>query len=107
MENKYLLINGDSIYYADSVFCGVATVEDKNKFFNEKANEWLNSNLANYDGLTKKQRKEIAKRWKDAVNLSDGKYDYYFNLEDKNKVFEKSVKELANSFGIKYELTIK
>lgn len=107
MENEYLFIDGKNINYADSVFSGVATVEDKDKFFNEKANEWLNSNLANYNGLTKKYREEIAKRWKDAANLPKGKYDYYFNLEDKNKIFKKSVKELANTLGVKYELTIK
>ena len=107
MGNEFLFIDGVNIHYADSAFSGVATVENKNKFFNERANEWLNSELGNYSEFNKKYRKEIAKRWEKAKSLSDGKYDYYFNLEDKNKVFEKSVKELANSFGIKYELTIK
>lgn len=107
MINKYLFIDGVNIHYADSAFNGVCTIEDKNKFFNEKADDWLNSKLGNYSEFNKEYRKEIAKRWKNATSLPDGKYDYYFNLEDKNKVFKKSVKELANTFGIKYELIIK
>ena len=54
MENKYLFIDGDNINYADSVFNGAATVEDINKFCNEMAYEFRNSNLKNYDKLTKK-----------------------------------------------------
>ena len=57
--------------------------------------------------LLKKQREEIAKRWEKAKSLPDGKYDFYFNLENKNKVFKESVKKLANYLGIKYELIIK
>lgn len=107
MENKYLYIDGNHINYQDSAFSGIATVEDINKFCNEMAYEFRNSNLKNYDKLTKKQREETAKRWEKAKSLPNGRYDYYFNLEDKNKVFEKSVKELANTLGIKYELKIK
>lgn len=107
MENEYLYIDGNKINYQDSVFSGVATLEDKDSFCNQNAYNFRNSNLKNYDKLTKKQREEIAKRWEKAKSLPNGRYDYYFNLEDKNKVFEKSVKELASSFGVKYELTIK
>ena len=107
MENEYLYIDGNKINYQDSVFCGIATVEDKNRFCSEMAYEFRNSNLKNFDKLTKIQREKIAKRWEDAANLLDGKYDYYFNLENKNKVFKKSVKELADALGVKYELTIK
>ena len=106
MTNKYLFIDGVNINYADSAFSGVGTVEDKNKFFNEKADEWLNSKLGNYLEFSKRHRKEIAKRWKNAANLADGKYNYYFNLEDKSKVFEKEVKELADIYEINYKLII-
>ena len=105
MYNEYLEIREDAISYRDNVFDGIADKNDE--FFNEKAHEFRHSTLANYDHLTKEQREEIAKRWENAANLPDGKYDFYFNFEDKNKVFEKSVKELANSLGIKYKLTIK
>lgn len=50
---------------------------------------------------------KLAKLWEAAINLPDGKYDYYFNLEDKREVFVKSVKELASRLGIDYELIIK
>ena len=105
MYNEYLEIREDAISYRDNVFDGIADNDDE--IFNKRAYEFRHSTLANYDHLTKEQREEIAKRWEKAKSLSNGKYDYYFNLEDKNKVFEKSVKELANTLGIKYELTIK
>ena len=40
------------------------------------------------------------------MNLPDGNYEYYFNLEDKTEVFIKSVQELAEKLGIDYELII-
>ena len=40
------------------------------------------------------------------MNLPDGNYEYYFNLEDKTETFKKSVQELAEKLGIDYELII-
>lgn len=37
----------------------------------------------------------------------EGKYEYYFNLENKKEVFVQSVKELATRLGIKYDLILK
>ena len=66
-----------------------------------------NSILENYADLTKKQRERLAKLWEAAINLPDGKYEYYFNLETKKEVFIQSVKELGEKLGIDYELIIK
>ena len=105
MRNNYLYITEHIINFSDGVFSGIANRE--NDFFEEEAKEFRESNLMNYDVLTKEQREKIANRWKAAIRLPEGKYDYYFNLEDKNKIFKKSVKELANTLGVSYELTIK
>ena len=105
MYNEYLEIREDAISYRDNVFDGIADNDDE--LFNKRAYEFRHSTLVNYDHLTKEQREEIAKRWENAANLPEGKYDYYFNLEDKNKIFKKSVKELANTLGVSYKLTIK
>ena len=105
MTNESLEIRKDSILYEDNVFSGIADRNDE--LFKKKADDFRNSKLMNYDHLTKEQREELAQRWENAANLPDGKYDYYFNLEDKSKVFEKSVEELADALGIKYELIIK
>ena len=109
MNNNYLHIEGNRWNWCDGVFSGVATVErDKiESYCLGWADEMCHSKLGNYDGLTKKQREELAKKWEAAKDLPDGEYDYYFNLEDKNEVFKKSVKALAKKLGIKYELKLK
>lgn len=66
-----------------------------------------NSILENYADLTTNQRERLAKLWEEAINLPDGKYEYYFNLETKKEVFIQSVKELGEKLGIDYELIIK
>ena len=73
----------------------------------EQADNMRNSILENYADLTKKQRERLAKLWEAAINLPDGKYEYYFNLETKKEVFIQSVKELGEKLGIDYELIIK
>ena len=105
MTNKSLEIRKDSILYEDNVFSGIADINDE--LFKKRADDFRNSKLMNYDHLTKEQREELAQRWENAANLPEGKYDYYFNLEDKYEVFVKSVEQMANVFGIKYKLTIK
>ena len=109
MINHYLYIENGKFNWSDGVFSGIATVaQDKvSDFCLEKADEIRNSNLRNYDHLTSEQRERLAKLWESAMNLPDGNYEYYFNLEDKTEVFIKSVQELGKKFGIDYELIIK
>ena len=105
MENHYLYITTSTINYSDGVFSGIAN--RRSDFFEEKAKEFREQDLKNYDVLTKAQREKVAKLWENARLLPAGKYDYYFNLENKYEVFANSVKELANRLGIEYELKIK
>ena len=109
MINHYLHIENGTFNWSDDVFSGIATVaQDKvSDFCLEKADKIRNSNLKNYDHLTTEQRERLAKLWESAMNLPDGNYEYYFNLEDKTETFIKSVQELAEKLGIDYELIIK
>lgn len=109
MINHYLYIENSKFNWSDGVFSGIATVaQDKVSYFClENADKMRNSNLGNYDHLTSEQRERLAKLWESAMNLPDGNYEYYFNLEDKTEVFIKSVQELGKKFGIDYELIIK
>ena len=108
MDNKFLHIKGCEINYYDGVFSGFAIREheDVEAFYLNKADNMRHSDLGNYDGLSKKNREELAKRWEAAKDLPDGKYDYYFNLEDKTEVFKESVEAFAKKLGIRYELKI-
>lgn len=109
MINHYLYIENGKFNWSDGVFSGIATLaQDKvSDFCLERADKMRNSNLGNYDNLTSEQRERLAKLWESAMNLPDGNYEYYFNLEDKTEVFIKSVQELGKKFGIDYELIIK
>ena len=109
MINHYLYIENGKFNWSDGVFSGIATVaQDKvSDFCTEQSDKMRNSNLGNYDHLTLEQRERLAKLWESAMNLPDGNYEYYFNLEDKTEVFIKSVQELGKKFGIDYELIIK
>ena len=109
MTNHYLYIENGKFNWLDGVFSGIATLaQDKvSDFCLEKADKMRNSNLGNYDHLTSEQRERLAKLWESAMNLPDGNYEYYFNLEDKTEVFIKSVQELGKKFSIDYELIIK
>ena len=109
MINHYLYIENGTFNWSDGVFSGIATVaQDKvSDFCLEKADKMRNSNLGNYDHLTSEQRERLEKLWESAMNLPDGNYEYYFNLDDKTEVFIKSVQELGKKFGIDYELIIK
>ena len=108
MENHYLEItktsNGNlEISSADGVFSSFVIRNDKMAFqayCEEKAHEWLTSKLGNYDGWAKKQRKEVANKWLAAKDLSEGKYNYYFNLGSIEDIFCKEVASLAKSMGI-------
>lgn len=108
MINYYLYIENGKFNWLDGVFSGIATVaQDKvSDFCTEQSDKMRNSNLGNYDHLTSEQRERLAKLWESAMNLPDGNYEYYFNLEDKTEVFIKSVQELAEKLGIDYELII-
>ena len=114
MENYYLRIkqidkNTIEVYSYDGVFTSFSTIQKKD-YFNycaDKAYEWLTSDLGNYDGWSKKDRKAIAEKWRKAEYLSVGDYEYYFNFEDINDLFTQTVKDLADKMGIKnYKLTI-
>ena len=109
MTNHYLYIENGKFNWLDGVFSGIATVaKDKiSNFCLDQADKMRNSNLGNYDYLTSEQRERLAKLWESAINLPDGNYEYYFNLEDKTEVFIKSVQELGEKLGIDYELIIK
>lgn len=109
MENHYLYIEHDKWNWSDNVFSGIATIrKDRvSDYCLDQADKMRHSDLGNYDDLTTEQRKRLAKLWESAMNLPDGNYEYYFNLEDKTEVFIKSVQELGKKFGIDYELIIK
>ena len=110
MNNEYLHIEGNHWSYCDGVFSGCArldSADDVEAFCFDKAEEFRHSEYGNYDDLSQEQREELARRWEAAKDLPDGEYDYYFNLEDKNDVFKKSVEALAKKLGISYELKLK
>ena len=114
MENLYLRIkqtedNQIKIDSSDGVFMSFATVskEDYFDYCDGKADEWLTSDLGNYDGWSKKDRKAIAEKWRKAKQLPVGDYEYYFNFEDINDLFTQAVKDLADQMEIEnYNLTI-
>lgn len=96
---------------SDGVFSSIATRKDKIAFqtyCDEKAHDWLTSDLGNYAHWKKKERKEIADKWLAAKELPEGEYNYYFNLGDIRDTFRESVAELAKSMNITdYELIVK
>lgn len=110
MVNHYLYIREDGSWnWSDGVFSGIATLapERVSEYCLEQAEKMRYSEYGNYGHLSKDERELLAQRWEAAVNLPVGKYEYYFNLENKYEVFRKSVEELANTLGIEYKLIIK
>lgn len=109
MENNYLYIEGNTWSYCDGTISGIATLKPETvlDFCLCMAEDMRHSDLGNYDDLSKDEREKLAQLWEIAKDLPEGKYDYYFNLENKKEVFVQSVKELATRFGIKYNLTLK
>ena len=109
MKNCYLHKINDKWDWFDGVFIGTATVSHDrvSKYCLEQADDMRNSILENYDDFTTEQRERLAKLWEEAINLPDGKYEYYFNLDNKKEAFIQSVKELGEKLGIDYELIIK
>lgn len=109
MENNYLYIENNTWNYCDGVRNGIATIipENVSYFCLKQAEDMRHSDLGNYDDLSKEERERLAKRWEAAINLPDGKYDYYFNLENKKEVFIKSVKAIATRLNIKYDLILR
>ena len=115
MKNHYLYIIKETdgkikLNSSDGVFSSFATRNDKVAFqayCEERAHEWLTSELGNYNGWTKEQRKEVAEKWLAAKELSEGKYEYYFNFGSIEDIFREEVASLAKSMGIKdYKLTL-
>ena len=109
MENNYLYIEGNTWKYCDGIISGIAVLEPEmvSDFCLKIAEDMRHSNLGNYDDLSKDEREKLAQLWETAKDLPNGKYDYYFNLENKKEVFILSVKELATRLGIKYNLILK
>lgn len=106
ITNHYLHIKDNTWNWSDGVFSGIATrTREQVKDFCLAQADGVH-HVANYNCLSKEQRKELAKKWEAAKDLPDGEYDFYFNLEDKVKVFKQSVKELAKKLGINYDLII-
>ena len=48
---------------------------------------WLNSTLDNFHGWSKRKRKSIAHKQAIDKNLSEGRYNYYFNSVNKEDIF--------------------
>lgn len=87
----------------DGVFSYIATCEDKDDFINyceKRENAWRNSTLGNFDNQSEFRRRIIADKWKAVKELSEGCYNYYFNLESVEGIFRKEVAELAENLGI-------
>ncbi len=115
MRNNYLWINRTEdnkieILSSDGVFSSIATRMNKVEFqayCEEKAHDWLTSTLGNYDGWSKEKRKEVAEKWLAAKDLSEGRYDYYFNFGSLEDIFREEVASLAKNMGIKdYKLAL-
>ena len=115
MDNLFLYITnrgeGVTIQATDGAFgCYVpmGTMAKAGAFCKEKAEEWLNSNLGNFAKFSQEERKFFANKWLDVIKLPFGRYDYYFNNENKEELFLLKVQELARGLGIDdYSLTIK
>ena len=115
MRNLYLNIKNQEdgkidLSASDGVFGYSATCNDREDFLrycDEKADKWLNSTLGNFESWSKQKRKSIAHKWIIAKNLSEGRYDYYFNFGSKKDIFREEVKELAKNMSIEnYTLII-
>ena len=108
MRNLYLNIENQEngkIYLSasDGVFGYSASCNDKEEFLkycDEKADMWLNSTFGNFKGWSKEDRKAIADKWIAIKNLSEGRYNYYFNFGSKEDIFREEVADLAKSMGI-------
>ena len=109
IKNNYLYIDGKTWNWYDGVFSGIATLKPGrvSEYCLEHAEDMRHSDYANYDNLSSEERERLAKLWEEAINLPEGRYEYYFNLESKNEVFIQSVKELAAKLDIKYDLILK
>ena len=62
---------------------------------------WLNSTLDNFHSWSKQKRKSIAHKWTINKNLSEERYNYYFNSGNKEDIFCEEVAYLIESMGIK------
>lgn len=107
INNFYLEIhkfndNKIEINASDGVFtrCGTLPKDDYFNYCDSRADEWLTSEFGNYDRWSKKDRKAIANKWIKAKKLPEGRYNYYFNLQDTQEIFYEAVKKLAQEMGI-------
>ena len=107
MTNHYLYIYKEEgkivINSSDGVFSSIVRRPNKEAFqayCEEKAHEWLTSKLGNYSCWNNEKRKTIADKWIKAKELSEGKYEYYFNFGDIKDIFRNEVEALAKNLGI-------
>lgn len=107
MDNLFLYITksgeGATIQANDKAFncyAPMGTMEKARAFCQEKAEEWLNSNLLNFAKFSQEERKFFADKWLNVIKLPFGRYDYYFNTESKEEIFLLQVQELASGLGI-------
>ena len=115
MNNLFLCITksgeGATIQANDKAFncyAPLGTMQKASAFCEEKAEEWLNSNYLNFAKFSQEERKFFADKWLNVKKLPFGRYDYYFNTENKEEIFALRVQELARGLGIDdYSLTIK
>lgn len=87
----------------DRAFISTVTLlqEDFAEYCDNQAEDWLKSDLGNYDDWSKGSRGFIANKWEKAKYLTPGKYNYYFNnTDDIKNIFREAVKELATTMGI-------
>ena len=88
----------------DGIFSYGATLDNRKSFIDycdQRIDMWLNSDLGNFNGWSKKQRKFVANKWEEAKQLEEGEYNYYFSSEDIGNIFREEVYKLAKSFNVK------
>lgn len=107
MKNNYLDIKKEDgkivVSSSDGVFSSIITLDDKEAFKNyceRKAKEWRESILGNFANWSNEDRKRVSDKWINVRNLQCGKYNFYFNIEDKKDIFRKEVDSLAKGLGI-------
>ena len=114
MKNRYLYIKNQKdgkidLSASDGVFGYSATCNDKEdflKYCDELADRWLNSTWGNFKGWSKEDRKAIAHKWIITKELTEGKYEYYFNFGTIQDIFREEVADLVKNMGITYTLTV-
>lgn len=115
MKNLYLRISKNEndklkVISFDGVFARTASFGTKIEYCDycqKIADEWVISELGNYDGWSKEDRLTVSDKWIKAKDLQEGDYEYYFNFSEGSEIFQEEVKELAQKMGINnYKLIV-